>query len=95
MTIHQRQTHPDYVEGCYGCKLTSINLSAAGVKMERTGKDVSGGRGTRKYVHDMYARARAAGKPDPVPDNAEAAAYAPAAGVLGNTKKYKANNGGL
>jgi hypothetical protein len=94
MTIHQERTHPEFVDGCYGCKLTTINLSAAGVKMERIGKDVTGGRGTRRYVQDMYARARAAGKPDPVPDNAEAAAFAPAAGVV-RPKNYKANNGGL
>lgn len=24
MTIHQEKVHPDYVEGCFGCKISTI-----------------------------------------------------------------------
>ena len=95
MTIHQRKVHPSFVEDCFGCKLTTIQMSSADFTMEREGKDVTGGQGTSAYVKRMYESARANGKADPVPMNDEAAKYAPAAGVLGNTKKYKAANNGL
>lgn len=87
------ETHPSYVEGCYGCKLTTISGLTAALAMEREGRDITGGEGTKAYVDKMYADARAAGKPDPIPENSKAAAYAPAAGVLGNTKEYRRING--
>jgi len=27
MTLHQRQVHPEFVEGCFGCKLGTLELS--------------------------------------------------------------------
>lgn len=27
MTLHQIQTHPEFVEGCFGCKIGTIQLS--------------------------------------------------------------------
>lgn len=27
MTLHRRQTHPEFVEGCFGCKLGTLQLS--------------------------------------------------------------------
>jgi hypothetical protein len=27
MTLHQRQVHPEYVEGCFGCKVGQLQLS--------------------------------------------------------------------
>ena len=26
MSLHQIQTHPDFVEGCFGCKITTLEL---------------------------------------------------------------------
>jgi len=93
MTIHQRLTHSEYVSGCFGCKLTTIQMSAADFGMEREGKDVTGGQGTSKYVKDMYEKARIAGRPDPEPMNSEAAKYAPPRGVFKSKKYVEANNG--
>ena len=28
MSLHQRQKHPEYVEGCFGCKASTIDLNA-------------------------------------------------------------------
>lgn len=28
MSLHQRQTHPEFVEGCFGCKVSTLNLNA-------------------------------------------------------------------
>ena len=28
MTKHQRETHPTYVEGCFGCRIAHFNVSA-------------------------------------------------------------------
>ena len=88
------ETHPEFVDGCYGCKLTTINMSAAAVSMERRGDDVSGGMGTASYVRNMYEKRRAAGQPDPEPENAKAARYAPKMPLEGR-KKYREINNGL
>jgi hypothetical protein len=53
-----------------------------------------GDEGTRAYVEKMYADRRRDGFPDPVPQNSQAAKFAPAAGVS-RSKNYKKNNGGL
>lgn len=26
MNLHQQQTHPEYVEGCFGCKVSTLQL---------------------------------------------------------------------
>lgn len=26
MSLHQEQTHPEYVEGCFGCKISTLEL---------------------------------------------------------------------
>jgi len=26
MSLHQIQTHPEYIEGCFGCKVTTLEL---------------------------------------------------------------------
>ena len=75
-------THPDFVEGCYGCRLTTVGTDIQGLLLENRGGDVTNGRGTREYVRDMYAKRRAAGLPDPEPSNAKSAAFAPARGVV-------------
>ena len=27
MSLHQRQKHPEYVEGCFGCKASTLDLN--------------------------------------------------------------------
>jgi len=27
MSLHQERTHPEFVEGCFGCKAATLNLS--------------------------------------------------------------------
>lgn len=77
-----RETHPDLnVDGCFGCKAASIRFDVAGLKREREERDVSGGRGTREYVRDMFEQRRRAGLPDPVPENRKAAQFAPRRGL--------------
>ena len=26
MSLHRRQTHPEYVEGCFGCKVSTLEM---------------------------------------------------------------------
>lgn len=62
---------------CLPHKLKTVSMETSTLKREREGRDVSGGRGTREYVRDMYEQRRAAGLPDPVPENKKSAAFAP------------------
>jgi len=32
MTLHQRQVHPEYVEGCFGCKVGQLELSVGAAR---------------------------------------------------------------
>lgn len=32
MSKHRREVHPEYVEGCFGCKVSSIQLNAGDAK---------------------------------------------------------------
>ena len=54
MNIHQRQTHPEYVEGCFGCKIGTLELGTGD-----TTRDVS----EKKWSSELnaYADARAQG----------------------------------
>jgi hypothetical protein len=27
MSLHQRQVHPEFVEGCFGCKISTLNMN--------------------------------------------------------------------
>lgn len=67
---------------CFKHKLDTVSINTQNLKKEREGKDVTGGAGTATYVRDMYESRRAAGLPDPIPENREAARYAPARGVF-------------
>jgi hypothetical protein len=80
---------------CFAHKLATIRFSAASLKNERNGSDATGGTGTREYVQRMYAKRRADGMADPIPENAKAARFAPAAGPMNNNRKYRAANGGI
>jgi hypothetical protein len=76
------ETHPEYVDGCYGCKLTTVTADAGSFSRERSGDGPTSGMGTREYVKDMFESRRAAGREDPVPENRKAAAFAPGKGVF-------------
>lgn len=28
MSLHRQQTHPEFVEGCFGCKVSTLSLNA-------------------------------------------------------------------
>lgn len=88
------ETHPSFVDGCFGCKITTVTADASALTRERNGVDVTMGMGTEAYVKRMYRRAREEGKPDPIPATKAAARYAPAAGV-DRGKNYKKVNNGL
>jgi hypothetical protein len=62
---------------CLPHKLKTASFNVGSLKRERNGADASGGRGTREYVRDMYEKRRAAGLPDPIPENSKSAAFAP------------------
>lgn len=32
MSLHRRTTHPDFVEGCFGCKVSTLQLNAGDAK---------------------------------------------------------------
>ncbi len=54
MGLHQIQTHPEYVEGCFGCKIQLLELSTGDAK-----RDIS----DKKWVGELaaYKDARAQG----------------------------------
>ena len=54
MGLHQIQTHPEYVEGCFGCKIQLLELSTGDAK-----RDIS----DKKWVGELnaYREARAQG----------------------------------
>jgi hypothetical protein len=92
MDFKHRETHPELdVEGCFGCKVTTIRSATVGLARERMGTDVTAGRGTTEYVRGMYEKRRADGLPDPIPENSKAARYAPPMGVI-RDKKLKGVN---
>jgi hypothetical protein len=40
VTLHQRRTHPVYVEGCFGCRASTIRISAEVAATTDAGRDV-------------------------------------------------------
>lgn len=54
MSLHQRQTHPEYVEGCFGCKASTLELGTGDA-----GKDIP----EKKWQSRLnaYANAKAQG----------------------------------
>ena len=79
---------------CFHHKVKTVRTNIADLRRENRGEGVHGDSGTAEYVRSMYKARRDAGKPDPVPENAEAAKFAPAIGVHGG-RGYRRNNGGL
>jgi hypothetical protein len=37
MSLHQRQVHPDFVEGCFGCKVGTLELNAGDARIADSG----------------------------------------------------------
>lgn len=56
MTLHQRVTHPEFVEGCFGCKLSTLQLSTGDA-----GRADSMSQKKWDRELDMYASARKQG----------------------------------
>ena len=54
MNLHQKQLHPEYVEGCFGCKIGTLELGTGDAT-----RDVS----DKKWNAELnaYANARAQG----------------------------------
>ena len=46
MNLHQKQTHPEYVEGCFGCKVGTLELGTGDAA-----RDVS----DRKWTSELQA----------------------------------------
>lgn len=60
MSIHQRQVHPEYVEGCFMCRVSTVSMNAGDAK---SGVDM-GAKKVNKEL-DLYREARKQGiQPD-------------------------------
>jgi len=59
MGLHQRQTHPEYVEGCFGCKIQLLELSTGDAR----GDVIASGTTQKKWNSELeaYRSARAQG----------------------------------
>ena len=79
---------------CFYHKVKTVRTNIADLRRENRGEGIAGDSGTAEYVRSMYETRRAQGLPDPLPENAEAAKFAPAIGVHGG-KAYRKVNGGL
>lgn len=69
---------------CLHHKLKTVSMSTAQFTMEREGKGwgINPEGGTRENVERMYEQRRKDGLPDPIPENSEAAKFAPAQGPV-------------
>lgn len=76
------ETHPTYVEGCFGCKISTVRGNTENLAREREGRGPGGDMSNREYVRKMYEDRRAAGLEDPEPENRKAAALAPKRGIV-------------
>lgn len=61
MGIHQQRTHPNYVDGCFACKISTVSIGTVpgGAKDERTG--IAYGREMEDNLK-QYERRKAAGE---------------------------------
>ena len=80
---------------CFYHKIRTIRFGVEEFARERKGGSPGPDpyAGTREYVENMYEQRRKDGLPDPIPENAEAAKFAPAAGPMRGKKYREANNG--
>lgn len=81
MGLHQERIHPEYIEGCFGCKVQSLELSAGDAT-----RDIS----DKKWQHKLanYKKARADGIQPGGTSEAHVEAAYKASEVLG--KAYQA-----
>lgn len=51
MNLHQERTHPEYVDGCFGCKAATLRLANAEIRSwaHRTEGELNAYRDARKY----------------------------------------------
>ena len=78
MNLHQRQVHADYVEGCFGCKASTLELGAGDATRDiadkkwtselqayRDAKDqgIQPGGTTRAHIQAAHAASETLGKP--------------------------------
>ncbi len=51
MNLHQQRTHPEYVDGCFGCKASTLRLSNGQIRAWAHGneKELNAYRDARKY----------------------------------------------
>lgn len=70
MTLHQKKTHPEFVEGCFGCKAATITFGTVpgGAKDKRTG--ISRGRKMEKNLVRYERRKKAGDNPSGIGDQA-------------------------
>lgn len=59
MSLHRQKTHPEYVEGCFGCKVGSLQLATG----DANGKMIASGWTAKKWDGELaaYRDARAQG----------------------------------
>ncbi len=59
MGLHQRQSHPEFVEGCFGCKIQLLELSTGDAR----GDVIASGTTQKKWNSELeaYRSARAQG----------------------------------
>jgi len=66
MALHQERTHPSYVEGCFACKVTRVQVSEAAMPTRRP--NVARATAEEKQMerdHPAYRRLRADGLQPP------------------------------
>ena len=59
MNLHQIQKHPEFVEGCFGCKVTTLQMATG----DASGKIIASGTTQKKWDKELafYKEARAHG----------------------------------
>ena len=59
MALHRERTHPEYVEGCFGCKISILQLSTGDAR----GDVIASGTTQKKWNSELeaYRSARAQG----------------------------------
>lgn len=51
MSLHQERTHPEFVEGCFGCKAATLRLANAEIRQwaHKNERELHAYRDARKY----------------------------------------------
>lgn len=51
MALHRERTHPEYVEGCFGCKISMLQLSTGDAR----GDVIASGTTQKKWNNELQA----------------------------------------